>query len=253
LILALAVAALFALAGCGGGSDDSEESVGASSSAGGGASSTAEAGKGSGQGSRSSSQAANGSPGPSPGSSAAATQGQRVTVPQGPREQAPTAAQRESATLASVTLQSPAIRSPAPEAIGALPAAHTCDGADSWPALQWQGIPSGSRELVLFAMNSEPIDGAIFFDWALAGLDPSLGGIEAARLPSGAIVGKNSFGNRGYSICPPAGSGETFMFALYALPRRLSPPRGFDPAALRKEAMALSANAGFLPATYTRG
>jgi phosphatidylethanolamine-binding protein (PEBP) family uncharacterized protein len=249
--LALATAALFVLAGCGG--SDPEPSEGSSAAATvEGADSQDEGGEGSGQGSpRTSSQGGAGSSGASPDSTAD-SQNQRLAIPEGPREQAPTAAQQAGATLATIVLQSPAIRSPSPESIGALPAAHTCDGADSWPALQWRGIPSGSAELVLFAMNTEPVGGEIFFDWALAGLDPSLGGIEAARLPSGAILGQNSFGERGYSICPPAGK-ETYMFALYALPKRLSPPRGFDPGALRKEILALSASVGFLPATYSRG
>ena len=38
--------------------------------------------------------------------------------------------------------------------------------------------------------------------------------------------GTNGFGNRGYEICP-SGSGETYVFALYALPRSLSPRPGF--------------------------
>ena len=37
-------------------------------------------------------------------------------------------------------------------------------------ALQWQGIPTDSRELILFAMNAAPVEGRLFFDWAVAGL-----------------------------------------------------------------------------------
>lgn len=252
--LALATAALFALAGCGGGSDDSETNGGTAASTPGQSSPPGKAGEGSSpQAAEDSLQSKDSSPrNPSNPTTGAAEQDQRVVVPKGEPERPLSAEQREGSTLATIALQSPAIRSPAPEAVGALPRDHTCDGKDSWPALQWQGIPAGSTELVLFAMNTEPVGGEIFFDWALAGLDPSLGGIEAARLPPGAILGQNSHGKRGYSICPPAGK-ETYMFALYALPRRLSPPRGFDPAALRKQVLGLAGDVGFLPATYARG
>ena len=63
---------------------------------------------------------------------------------------------------------------------------------------------------------------------ALAGIDPGLGEIGAAKLPKGAVVGTNSAGKVGYSLCPP-GPGETYMLALYALPRSLSTRTGESP------------------------
>jgi phosphatidylethanolamine-binding protein (PEBP) family uncharacterized protein len=150
-----------------------------------------------------------------------------------------------------MSLESPALK-PVAGSVPALPATYTCDGKDSWPALRWAGVPPGTAELALFAMNVQPIEEKLFFDWAVAGLDPGLEGIEAARLPKGAVVGKNGFGKNGYSICPP-GVGETYMFALYALPQRLSPSKGFDPRELRKEVLGISGNVGLLPAAYLRG
>jgi hypothetical protein len=43
------------------------------------------------------------------------------------------------------------------------------------------------------------------------------------------------------------------MFALYALPRRLSLKRGFDAREARKEILATSGDVGLLPAVYERG
>jgi phosphatidylethanolamine-binding protein (PEBP) family uncharacterized protein len=101
-------------------------------------------------------------------------------------------------------------------------------------------------------MNVQPVAGELFFDWAVAGIDPSLTGIDASRLPPGAIVGRNSFAKRGYSICPAARSSETFMFALYALPKRLAPERGFDPDVFRQRVLAIAGSGGFFPVTYAR-
>ena len=41
------------------------------------------------------------------------------------------------------------LTSPAFPAGGAIPAAHTCEGADRSPALAWAGVPPGTRSLVL--------------------------------------------------------------------------------------------------------
>jgi phosphatidylethanolamine-binding protein (PEBP) family uncharacterized protein len=67
------------------------------------------------------------------------------------------------------------------------------------------------------------------------------------------VEGTNSFGRRGYSICPEPGGAETYIFALFALPRALSPRAGFDPRPLREEILAVSGNVGLLTAIYSRG
>jgi phosphatidylethanolamine-binding protein (PEBP) family uncharacterized protein len=259
--LALVVGAL-ALGGCGGGSEQESPATTSASSAaeakgaGAGAPAPNDESKASGQkqGSGASQQGGEGK-----GAKGATAQGQgkgqkrgpRIAAPSGPAEQAPTPEQIEAATVADISLQSPAIVAAAGR-LGRLAPTHTCDGKDSWPAFTWSGVPPGTAELILFAMNLQPVNEAIFFDWAVAGIDPAASGIEAAKLPPGAVVGTNSFGEVGYSLCPP-GAGETYMFALYALPRELGLRRGFDPKAARKAVLDLSGNAGLLPAVYERG
>jgi phosphatidylethanolamine-binding protein (PEBP) family uncharacterized protein len=149
-----------------------------------------------------------------------------------------------------MTLQSPSSQSSSagPQA---LPAEYTCDGKNTSPALRWQGTPQGTAELALFAMNTQPVEGKLFFDWAVAGLSPELEEIEAGKLPKDAVVGRNSFGKTSYEICPEGG--ETYMFTLFALPKKLSPGQGFDPIALRKAVAGISGNAGLLALSYARG
>jgi Raf kinase inhibitor-like YbhB/YbcL family protein len=134
----------------------------------------------------------------------------------------------------------------------ALPATYTCDGQSTSPALRWQGVPQGTAELAIFAMNIQPVEEKLFFDWAVAGLSPDLTEVEAGKLPRGAVVGRNSFGKTGYEICPPS-STETYMFTVFALPKKLSPGQGFDPSALRTEVLNISGNVGLLALSYTRG
>ncbi len=148
-------------------------------------------------------------------------------------------------------LESPAIGS-ADAGLGTLPTRYTCDGEDSWPQLLWGRVPSDTKELAVFAMNSQPVDGKLFVDWAVAGLEPSLTGIEAGRLPKGAVVGTNSFGKRGYSICPRSGS-EIYVFAVYALPTKLSLSPGFDGREARKRILDVSGDVGLLVTSYSGG
>jgi phosphatidylethanolamine-binding protein (PEBP) family uncharacterized protein len=247
---ALAAVAVLAVSGCGGDSSDSGSVSTASSTA-------ASTGESKDDSPESISEPAAGSPGhrsevgSTGGKSSGEKRGPRIVVPEGEPEPGITPRQRREATVASMTLQSPAIvaTSAGP---GALPATYTCDGAGSWPALRWEGVPSGTAELALFVMNLHPVEGKLFFDWAVAGLDPGLEGIEAGKLPTGSIVGRNGFGRTGYSICP-TGAGEFYVFTLYALPKRLSPQGGFDPTELRKAAIEEAGNVGILAASYMRG
>ena len=257
--MALAALAALVVFGCGGGSATKTASTPATSS-------TAEGGGGTGQQkkpspSKSDNSADSDSTSEKSASKAKATeadstsppgkQGTAITPPKGPREPEPSAQERAEATVVSMSLTSPAL-TPGPESVSPLPATYTCDGKDTWPTLKWAGVPADTAELVLFVLNIEPVGEALFFDWALSGVDPALGEIKSGQLPKGAVPGKNSFGKTGYSVCP-AKSPETVIFALYALPEGLSAHKGFDPAALRKEVLDTSANAGLLATSYSHG
>jgi phosphatidylethanolamine-binding protein (PEBP) family uncharacterized protein len=249
-ILALAAAAAFCLAGCGGGSSDSTSRTNAApantAQSGGSTSAAAKNESSSESNAEALTKAGSSTTGPRQGK-----HGTRIAQPKGAPEQAPTPEQITQATVADITLESPAITA-SQGGLGALPATYTCDGKDTWPTLRWTGVPQGTAELALFAMNVQPVEEKLFADWAVAGLDPSLTSIDEGRLPKGAVVGTNGFGKRGYSICPP-GEGETYMFALYALPKALKPHKGFEPRAFRKEVLAVSGNVGLLPLAYLRG
>lgn len=175
--------------------------------------------------------------------------GPRIAQPKGPREQSPTPADVAKLTVADMTLSSPSLPAgsggPVP-----LSAAYSCDGMGEWPSLSWSGVPAGTAELILYAMNVQPVEEKLFVDWALAGLNPALTGIEAGQLPKGASVGTNSFGKRGYEVCPEGS--EIYIFAIYALPRALTPRPGFDARQLRKEVLDVSGNVGLFPVSYTR-
>lgn len=257
LILALAAAAVLVLAGCGGGGGGSDTS--STASTGSSASAGAQAGKreaSSNSSSTSSKQQPQGAKqgGQSPPSSgpqgSGAKHGPQIKLPEGKPEPAPTAAEKQQATIADIALASPDLQS-APGTAANLSAANTCDGNNVSPSLVWQGVPPGTAELALYVVDAQPVEGKLFFDWAVAGLDPDLTGLETGRLPQGAVQGQNSFGKAGYEICP-AGSSETYVFTLYALPRPLGASKGFDPRQAREEILAQAGNAGLMAAAYAR-
>jgi phosphatidylethanolamine-binding protein (PEBP) family uncharacterized protein len=173
-----------------------------------------------------------------------------IKIPEGKPEPGLTARQKAQSTAADMILYSPDLPS---GSTAPFVSTYTCDGKDSWPRFSWTGVPSESKELLLLGMNSQPVDEKLFFDWAVARIDPSLTGLEAGRLPKGAVMGRNSFGKDGYSICPPPGSRETYIFMLYALPKALAPAKGFEPLALREATLAISGHAGLMAVSYARG
>lgn len=191
VILALVLVALL-LPGCGGGSSDGSSSIAAGAEASrspssgdpGGEGGSAASPDGTIDGSGSNPGAAGEPSGDSVsggGSSAGANDPPHVPQPTGAPEPGITPQQRREATVASMTLESPDLVAGGGSLLG-LPAKFTCDGADTWPTLHWKGTPAGTVELALFAMNIQPVDGHIFFDWALTGIDPGLDEIETADL-----------------------------------------------------------------------
>lgn len=133
-----------------------------------------------------------------------------------------------------------------------IPKLYTCDGANRSLPVQWSGIPPGTAELVLFIINFQPVHGSIFFDWAVAGLKPTSRQITAGKLPAGAVVGRNSFGNAGYTICPPTGTRASYAVKLLALPHPLAAQPGFAAAALYEEASREAKVVGFAGTEYKR-
>lgn len=259
-ILALAAAATLLLSGCGDGSSD-EQTAGTPTSQGGQAEAGAPAGESAtpgpnpvpGSGSRTSSGRGKSS---SPGGQSPQGQGQasgEVGLPEGEPEKGITPQQRTEATKQSVLLTSPALRPSPTGGPPMLAAANTCDGEDVWPELAWRGVPEGSAELALFVVGLRPAEGQLSYSWTVAGIDPSLTGIPSGRLPKGAVMGRNSSGKVGYTVCPPQGSSETYVFTLYALPERLTARNGFDPNELRREVGQISSNGGLMAVSYQRG
>lgn len=138
---------------------------------------------------------------------------------------------------------------------GAIPAQYTCDGADTSPSLQWAGVPKGTAELILFISNLEARapGGGELISWAVAGLKPTHTGISAGRLPAGAIVGRNSFGQTRYTLCPPKGSAiQHFVVVVYAVRHHVAAQPGFAANVLIKTVSHTAEYSGLAGFSYQR-
>jgi phosphatidylethanolamine-binding protein (PEBP) family uncharacterized protein len=115
----------------------------------------------------------------------------------------------------TILLSSPAIQA------GKLPARYTCDGADISPPLKWGTVPTGTKELVLFAVDvtspeSRLTGGTV--EWTLAGVKPELHELAAGEVPAETNLEQASDGKRDYHVCPPKGQTHRYKFAVYAVP-----------------------------------
>jgi len=113
-----------------------------------------------------------------------------------------------------------------------IPARHSSDGEDVAPALEWSGVPDGTRAFAIVVHDPDAplVDG--FTHWVAYGIPG-----DARELAEGggdAESGVNSFGNRGYNgPAPPAGHGpHHYYFWIYALDEDLPLEPGLDRRAL---------------------
>ena len=143
-------------------------------------------------------------------------------------------AERGSRTASSAAVKPQAgsllVASAARRPDGSIDSRYTCRGAALSPPLAWSGIDVSAKEVVVVARTIA--GGGVTTNWILAGIPPAEHSIVAGRTPPGAVVGRNSFGETGYRLCPPAHGPGLVTIAVYALPQPLRLSRGFWPSAL---------------------
>jgi Raf kinase inhibitor-like YbhB/YbcL family protein len=119
------------------------------------------------------------------------------------------------------------LKSPAFEPGAEIPAVHTCEGADTSPALEWSGLPGGTKSLALVVDDPDAPDPKApkmtWVHWVLHDIPPGSTGLaEAAKsLPPGTREGLNDWQRTGWGgPCPPRGR-HRYFFKLFALDRTL--------------------------------
>lgn len=108
---------------------------------------------------------------------------------------------------------------------GEIPLRYTCDGEDISPALEWSGLPEGTKSISLIVDDPDAPDPAApkmtWVHWVLYNIPPSAtgltDGVRPKDLPSGTKEGLNDWKRTGYGgPCPPIGR-HRYFYKLYAL------------------------------------
>lgn len=120
----------------------------------------------------------------------------------------------------SLTLTSPAFASG-----HEIPVDYTCDAGDVSPALNWSGVPAGTKSLTLIVDDPDAPDPKApkmtWVHWVLYNLPATAThlpeGVDHQDLPAGTLEGKNDWKRTGYGgPCPPIGR-HRYFFKLYAI------------------------------------
>lgn len=134
------------------------------------------------------------------------------------------------------------ISSPVFAANGSIPAVYTCEGKDVSPALEWSGVPAGTKSLALIVDDPDAPDPAApkmtWVHWVLYNIPPDVSGLAEAvapkNLPLGTLEGTNDWKRTGYGgPCPPIGC-HRYYFKLHALDTTLPDLKHPTKAALLK-------------------
>ena len=108
---------------------------------------------------------------------------------------------------------------------GSIPSVHTCEGANTSPALSWSGVPPDTKSLALIVDDPDAPDPAApkrtWVHWVLYNSPPGANGLpanaQAQDLPAGTRNGENDWKEARYGgPCPPIGR-HRYFFKLYAL------------------------------------
>jgi Raf kinase inhibitor-like YbhB/YbcL family protein len=134
---------------------------------------------------------------------------------------------------------------------GAIPKKFSCDGEDVSPPLSWGGVPSQTSEL---AVVMEDPDADRFVHWTVLRIPPQTSRFHEGRIPARAVETKNSFGRRGWGgPCPPEGDDpHRYVFALYAVRRKLGLGRDASPVQVREALAGAALARGTLSGRFAR-
>jgi hypothetical protein len=129
-----------------------------------------------------------------------------------------------------------------------IPAKYTCDGDNVNPPLTIEGIPEGTKTLVLIADDPDAPVG-IWDHWIVWNI-PVTSAIEENSVPGKEAL--NSFGKKSYGgPCPPSGT-HRYFFKVYALDAELDLGANANKADVEKAMRGHVLGQGELVGLYSR-
>jgi Raf kinase inhibitor-like YbhB/YbcL family protein len=119
-----------------------------------------------------------------------------------------------------------------------IPVKFTCKGDDLSPQLDWVDAPQGTVTFTL-VMDDPDAPVGTWDHWVLFNIPSPItslpeGSGNGTSLPTGAVHGRNGWGDQKYGgPCPPSGI-HHYSFVLYAIDTALSLPAGANKGAILK-------------------
>lgn len=164
--------------------------------------------------------------------------------------------------LATPALAEMRLTSPTMEEGGTLPEAQVlngfgCAGGNLSPALDWTGVPEGTKSLAVTLYDPDAPTGSGWWHWGAFNIPGTAAGLPegaSGALPGAAVEARTDFGSAAFGgACPPAGApAHRYVFTVYALPDLLPPEAGTSGAMLGFYLNAMALDRASLTVTYGR-
>jgi Raf kinase inhibitor-like YbhB/YbcL family protein len=132
----------------------------------------------------------------------------------------------------------------------AIPVKYADKGQNVSPGLKIGTVPANTHSLVLIVDDLDAPAG-IWTHWLVWNLPADTASIPDGKLPTGAVLGKNSFGRVQYDgPAPPSGT-HRYFFHIFALDTALTLPPGSDRDALESAMKGHVVGTGVTFGTYS--
>lgn len=118
------------------------------------------------------------------------------------------------------------VNSPAFDNGGVIPSKYTCDGENVSPGIAWEGVPEGTRSLIIIMEDHDiPMPWLRLFTWVhwiVYNIPPDMGSLPEAipageTLESGAQQGRTSYRRSSYGGPAPLSGTHQYYFKVYAV------------------------------------
>jgi Raf kinase inhibitor-like YbhB/YbcL family protein len=120
------------------------------------------------------------------------------------------------------------VESPAFGMNAAIPQQFTSDGDDIAPPLAWSNPPAGTKGIAIIVEDPDAPNPAAptttFTHWIVTGIRPTTTSLPGGRLPEGAVLGTNDWGNRAWQGPKPPIGRHRYFFKVFALDVALDAP-----------------------------